>query len=195
MKPNMKKLMITALLALAAITATAQPKAMGIRFGASDFDASYEHDINSRQFIECDLGLDLGYNLNGNPGIKAAFTYNFVWARPAWTAKGAWGLYAGPGLAIGFVDDIVPYETDNAIRGYYDNGWMAAVAVQVGIEYVFDFPLILALDIRPYFGVHINDGRLRDPESGTRINFGSKTGFYDNGMLGFIPSIAIRYRF
>lgn len=191
----MKKIILISLMALTATLASAQPRAMGIRFGASDVDASYQHTINSKQFMEVDLGLDLGYNLNGHPGAKAAFTYNFIWARPAWTADGCWNLYAGPGLAVGFTDDIVPYEFNGNIKGYYDNGWMVAVAAQVGIEYLFDFPLALAIDVRPYFGIHINDGRLKDPLTGTRVNFGSRTGFYDNGMLGFIPSISVRYRF
>lgn len=191
----MKKIIIITLIALASITASAQPRAMGIRFGASDIDASYQHEINSKQFIELDLGMDMGYNLNGHPGAKAAFTYNFIWAHPAWTAEGCWSLYVGPGLAVGFVDDIVPYEIAGDIKGYYDNGWMVSVAAQVGCEYIFEFPLALAIDIRPYFGIHMNDGTLKDPLTGTRVSFGNKTGFYDNGLLGFIPSISVRYRF
>ena len=191
----MKKIIVTLLLALAATAASAQPRAMGIRFGAADIDASYQHEINSKQFLEVDLGLDMGYNLNGHPGAKAAFTYNFIWAHPAWTALGCWSLYAGPGLAVGFTDDIVPYELGGDIKGYYDNGWMVAIAAQVGLEYMFEFPLALAIDVRPYFGIHSNDGRLKDPISGTHIKFDGKTGFYDNGLLGFIPSISVRYRF
>jgi hypothetical protein len=191
----MKKTIVIMLLALTATVAAAQPRAMGIRFGAADIDASYQHEINSKQFLEVDLGLDMGYNLNGHPGAKAAFTYNFIWAHPAWTALGCWSLYAGPGIAVGFTDDMVPYELEGSIKGYYDNGWMVAVAAQVGLEYMFEFPLALAIDVRPYFGIHSNNGRLKDPISGTNIKFDGKTGFYDNGLLGFIPSISVRYRF
>lgn len=191
----MKKIIAIIFLVLAAAAASAQPRTMGIRLGASDIDASYQHDINSRQFVELDLGLDLGYNMNGHPGAKAAFTYNFIWSRPAWTAEGCWNLYAGPGLAIGFTDDMVPYEYDGNITGCYDNGLMVAAAVQVGLEYLFDFPLALAIDVRPYFGIHVNDGRFKEPLTGARVNLGSNTGFYDNGLLGFIPSISVRYRF
>lgn len=192
----MKKLLfITIIGLLTAASSFAQPRAMGARAGATGFEASYQHSMNTKQFIECDLGLDFGYNANGRPGVKATATYNFIWARPAWTAKGTWNLYAGPGLSVGFVDDIVPYETSGDIRGYNDNGFEVAVAAQVGLEYMFDFPLILAVDIRPYFGIHMNDGHFNDPITGTRVHYGSKTGFYDNGVLGFIPSIAVRYRF
>lgn len=192
----MKKLLfITIIGLLTAASSFAQPRAMGARAGATGFEASYQHSMNTKQFIECDLGLDFGYNANGRPGVKGTATYNFIWARPAWTAKGTWNLYAGTGLSVGFVDDIVPYEISGDIRGYNDNGFEVAVAAQVGLEYMFDFPLILAVDIRPYFGIHMNDGHFNEPLTGTRVHYGSKTGFYDNGVLGFIPSIAIRYRF
>lgn len=192
----MKKLLfITIIGLLTAASSFAQPRAMGARAGATGFEASYQHSMNTKQFIECDLGLDFGYNANGRPGVKATATYNFIWARPAWTAKGTWSLYAGPGLSVGFVDDIVPYEISGDIRGYNDNGFEVAVAAQVGLEYMFDFPLVLAVDIRPYFGIHMNDGHFNEPLTGTRVHYGSKTGFYDNGVLGFIPSIAVRYRF
>lgn len=191
----MKKDIAIAALIFIYSVAAAQPKAMGIRFGATGLDASYEHSINTRQFLECDLGLDYGYDINGNAGVRLAVTYNFIWARPVWTAEGCWNLYAGPGIVAGYTDDIVPYEFDGNIRGYFDNGLMVALAAQVGLEYIFDFPLALAIDVRPYFGIHVNDGRFRDEITGTQVRFGSKTGFYDNGMLGFIPSLSIRYRF
>lgn len=195
----MRKLTAFLILAAAAMTVCtetfAQPRAMGARAGATGFDASYQHSMNRKQFIECDFGVDFGYNACGRPGVKATAIYNFIWARPAWTAKGVWSLYAGPGLTVGFVDDMVPYELEGNMKGYNDNGFAVAVAAQVGLEYMFDFPLALAVDIRPYFGVHINDGNLNDPLTGTRVSLGRKTGFYDNGVLGFIPSIAVRYRF
>lgn len=191
----MKKIITIIFLILTATATDAQPRTMGIRFGATGLEASYEHRINSKRFVQCDLGLDYGYNLNGNVGAKIAATYNFILARPTWTTAGCWEFYMGPGIAVGFTDDIVPYQTGRDIRGYYDSGLMVALAVQAGVEYMFDFPLALAIDVRPYFGVHVNDGLLKDPHTGTRVRFGSKTGFYDNGLLGFVPSISVRYRF
>lgn len=173
----------------------AQPRGMGLRIGATGIEASYQHSMNSRQFIQGDFGMDLGYNVNGRPGVKAAATYNFIWARPAWTAKGVWSLYSGPGLAIGFVDDTVPYEIDKKMNGYHDNGLMVGILVDVGLEYTFDVPLSIALNVRPCFGLHINDGIFTIPDTDLRVDYGGKTGFYDNGLLGFMPSLAIRYRF
>ena len=66
----MKKIIITVSLILAAgIAAMAQPKAVGLRLGATGLEASYEHNISRDQFIEANLGLDFGYNVNGNVGV------------------------------------------------------------------------------------------------------------------------------
>ena len=168
---------------------------MGLRAGATGLEASYEHAMSPVQFIQGDLGMDFGYNVNGRPGVRATAVYNFIWARPNWTTQGSWAIYAGPGLSLGFVDDQVPYEIGDAIIGHYDNGFMIGVVGQVGIEYAFRFPLQLALEVRPCFGLHVNDGKFRDRETGLTVNYGGKTGFYDNGLLGFVPSLSIRYCF
>lgn len=192
----MKKIIITVSLILAAgIAAMAQPKAVGLRLGATGLEASYEHNISRDQFIEANLGLDFGYNVVGNPGLKVSGVYNFVWARPAWTTQGSWALYAGPGITLGFVDDLVPYEIGEGIRGYHDNGFAIGVTGQVGLEYSFWLPLQLSVDLRPCIGLHINDGRFRDPYTNTIVKYGSKVGFYDNGLLGFAPTISVRYLF
>lgn len=191
----MKRLTFIIILSVLAACAYAQPRAMGLRAGATGLEASYEHAMSPVQFIQGDLGMDFGYNVNGRPGVRATAVYNFIWARPNWTTQGSWAIYAGPGLSLGFVDDQVPYEIGDAIIGHYDNGFMIGVVGQVGVEYTFRFPLQLALDVRPCFGLHVNDGKFRDRETGLTVNYGGKTGFYDNGLLGFVPSLSIRYCF
>ncbi|MBQ3250396.1 MAG: hypothetical protein IJB05_04545 [Bacteroidales bacterium] len=191
----MKRLIFIIILSVLTACAYAQPRAMGLRVGATGLEASYEHSMSPVQFIQGDLGMDFGYNVNGRPGVRATAVYNFIWARPNWTTQGSWAIYAGPGLSLGFVDDQVPYEIGNAIIGHYDNGFMIGVVGQVGVEYTFRFPLQLALEVRPCFGLHVNDGKFRDHETGLTVNYGGKTGFYDNGLLGFVPSLSIRYCF
>ena len=191
----MKRIIFIVILSALAACTYAQPRAMGLRVGATGLEASYEHSMSPVQFIQGDLGMDFGYNVNGRPGVKATGIYNFIWARPNWTTQGSWAIYAGPGLSLGFVDDQVPYEIGDAIIGHYDNGFMIGVVGQVGVEYTFRFPLQLALDVRPCFGLHVNDGKFRDRETGLTVNYGGKTGFYDNGLLGFVPSLSIRYCF
>ena len=187
---------ITCLVAITACMAMhSQPRGMGIRLGATGIEASYQYNTTSKDFIQIDFGMDLGYNINRKAGAKASFTYDFIWAEPAWTAHGTWSLYTGPGVTLGYVDDIVPYEINGKIKGYNDNGVMLGAHVDIGLEYTFDAPISVAFNVRPYFGIHINDGKLTIPGSETIVNYGSKTGFYDNGLLGFVPSIALRYRF
>jgi hypothetical protein len=62
----------------------------------------------------------------------------------------------------------------------FSDGFIIGVTGQVGLEYKFDIPFMLALEIRPCIGLHIAS---------------NKVGFYDNGFMGFIPSLAIRYPF
>ena len=127
-------------------------------------------------------------------GIKAAASYNFIFARPAWSDRGTWALYAGPGVAMGYVSDRTTYTIlrYDGMREYplkvhpADHGFMFALSGQVGLEYNFWFPLQLSVDIRPYFGFHVNDGY---------YSYGSKTGFYNYGLMGFIPTLSVRYRF
>lgn len=129
----MKKIIIIAAIALGfSISVSAQPRAAGLRLGASGMEISYQQDFTKNQFIQGELGADFG----SPAGIKATATYNFLFARPAWTNRGYWGMYAGPGLSMGYVQ----------------NSFMFSVVAQAGIEYTFWFPLQLSADLRPCFG-------------------------------------------
>ena len=189
----MKRILLTLLAVAIAFGAFAQPRSAGLRIGASGLEADYQHSMNKNQFIEGNLGLDFGYDANGVPGVKATALYNFIWARPAWTEKGSWAIYAGPGATIGYVNDQVHFKAADGVNiiSYLDNGFMLGICGQVGLEYTFWFPLQLSVDLRPAIAMHINDGYTAS--SGTR--HGARVGFYDNGLLGFAPTISVRYRF
>ena len=184
-----KVLVAAGLTVMTAICASAQPRAIGIRIGGKGLEASYQHSIE-KDFIAADLGLDFGY---GGPGFIAEASYNFVFAKPAWTDRGSWGIYAGPGLALGYTSDRMTYlkhwkddkEIMHKIKTHpAGKGFMMAFTGQIGLEYTFWFPLQLSVDIRPYFGFHTG-----------KFNGYRKTGFYNYGMMGFIPSLSVRYRF
>jgi len=187
----MKKILITLLTICIATTAISQPRTIGMRVGICVMEADYQHNIKKNQFVEAGFGIDFGYNANGILGAKAAASYNFIWARPAWTDKGTWALYAGPGVTMGFVNDEVHYKVGNEVVHFLDNGFMLGICGQVGLEYTFWFPLQLSADLRPVFGMHINDGYTDT----TGRRHGTRAGFYDNGILGFVPTISVRYRF
>lgn len=171
--------------------ATAQPRAAGIRIGATGLDASYQHSLNRNTFLQGDMGLDFGSGADAGAGFKVAATYNMVWARPAWTDHGTWAIYAGPGVALGYTGDRVVYKAEEIKFKTKDNGFMLGIAAQAGLEYNFEFPLQLSVDIRPYFGFHVSNGIDMNSET----SFSPKTGFYNRGLLGFIPTISARYRF
>lgn len=194
----MKKILIITFLAVLATTTMAQPRAAGLRLGGTGLEASYQHTIG-KNFIEAELGMDFGHPSIPEVGFRAGAMYNFVLANPAWTEKGKWGIYAGPGLSLGYVNDRVTYSmvTPEGKKYRYhpaEYGFMFSLSGQIGLEYTFWFPLQISVDIRPYIGFHVNDGKVR---YGNKVvtTGASKVGFYESGMMGFVPSVSFRYRF
>lgn len=140
----MKKIIAIAALVLGfAVAASAQPKALGLRIGYGA-DLSYQHTLGGANFIEADLGLESFKSLN------IAATYNFMIAQ----FGDGFGFYAGPGIGLGFADKL-----------------RVGIAGQVGLEYNFNAPVQLSLDVRPYFD------------------------FVGAGLVGWYPHLGIRYRF
>ncbi len=160
---------ILAILAVAlgiSVAASAQPKAIGGRLG-NQLEVSYQHNLSSPNFIEVDLGLDLG-SLNYGFGFQATAIYDFVFAQPNWTSRGDWEWYAGPGVALG-------YGVNNETMGM-----TLGIAGQIGLSYTFWFPLQLSVDLRPVIGLHFGDG----------------VRFYTAGVTSYwIPCLSVRYAF
>lgn len=157
----MKKIIIAAALLIGLAFATsAQPRAAGMRLGYS-LEASYQHNLGTNNFIEANIGA-FRYQ-----GLQASAVYNFMIVQPMWTSRGEWGIYAGPGLALG-----------TGFGNYYKLN--IDIAAQIGLEYTFWFPLQLSVDLRPQFGVFI----------------GNDTRFHGEGAWGgVIPTLSARYRF
>lgn len=166
----MKKIILVAIIAVAtALAASAQPRAIGGRFGYGA-EVSYQHNLGNN-FLELDLGLPGWSGL----GLQLTGAYNFVIAQPQWT-PGTWTFYAGPGAQFGTFFGSGAFATNIGVVG------------QVGLSYKFEFPLELSLDLRPGLGVGISSVRNEDGSSTTGA------GFYFNYM-GFIPCLGIRYAF
>ena len=127
----MKKIILVAAMVLGfAVAASAQPKALGLRFGYGA-ELSYQHNVGGANFIEADLGMgDFKY-------FNAAVAYNFMIAQPSWTDRGEWGFYAGPGVAVAAGPEVRH----------------VGIAAPVGLEYTFHFPLQLSVDLRPQLGL------------------------------------------
>lgn len=194
---KMKRIIAVIVLATAvAMSAFAQPKAIGGRFGYSGLEASYQHYLGSPNFIEANLGLDTDYIGRGFYGFKAEGLYNITFAQPNWTDRGDWAWYAGAGIALGYVGDNVVYsKTDNRKWSNHEMGFMFSIPVQVGLSYTFWFPLQLSVDIRPELGLHA--GRFGDKVEyeDVTIKGGKFCQFYDKGLWGFTPTLSVHYAF
>jgi hypothetical protein len=157
-----------------------QPKALGIRAGAAGTEISYQHSLSPEKFLSVDAGLDFGYSLSGKLGARVNGSYNFIWASPKWTKKGTWNIYAGPGVSTGWVEDRYVIKNGEERKNGYTHGFMLGITGLVGLEYNFTFPLQLSLEVKPCLGLHLAD---------------KSVSFYDNGLLGFTPSLGIRYAY
>ena len=110
---------------------------------------------------------DLGLDLAGNKGFRTTVTYNIVIAEPSW-GGGDWLWYVGPGVGMGYLYENKTDRMDVMLAG----------VVQFGCEYSPTEHLGLSADLRPMFGYHFGTGK-----------------FYQGGLLGFIPTLGIRFKF
>src|SRR5690606_33752748 len=148
----MKKFVLTCLLISGGFfCANAQmisENAIGLRLGDSNgfgVEISYQRAIggdNNR--LELDLGIEDDEHFNA---FQLTGIYQWVW-----NIDGGFNWYAGPGAGIGFFsfEDDFPGAEDNSEAYFF-------IAGDVGIEYNFDIPLMLSLDLRPEFGFNDYD--------------------------------------
>ena len=123
--------------------------AIGLRLGDGDgfgTEVSYQRAVGSNNNR---IELDLGWRDNENfDAIRLTGLYHWVW-----NIDGGFNWYAGPGAGIGRVDfDDDRFPRDNQP----DDETYVYLAGDIGIEYNFDFPLLLSLDFRPEFGFNDN---------------------------------------
>jgi hypothetical protein len=160
----MKKIILTALV-LVGLSFTSQAQeisenALGLRLGDNHgfgYELSYQRKLSSDNRLELDLGLR---NSNEVNGFKITGVYQWVW-----NIEGGFNWYAGIGGGLGTWS----YKND-----YFNgsNETYAFVAGDLGIEYNFDFPLQIALDLRPELAFSdYNDGINSDIALSLRYKF------------------------
>ena len=124
------------LIGTTAVTAqTISKNALGLRLGDNDGfggEISYQRYLNDNNRMEFDLGFR---NSNSVDAFKLVGLYQ--WVMPI---DGGFNWFVGAGAGLGSFD-----AGDN-------DGIFALVAGDIGIEYNFNFPLILSLDMRPELG-------------------------------------------
>ncbi len=116
--------------------------AIGLRLGDSDgfgAEISYQHLLSRTNRMELDLGFRDHRNYNA---FKLAGLYQ--WVLPI---DNGFNWYYGAGAGIGSVSfGNIPNDDD------YSGAFVFA-AGDIGVEYNFDFPLLLSLDFRPEIGI------------------------------------------
>jgi hypothetical protein len=136
--------------------------ALGLRLGDNNgigTEISYQHGLSENNRLELDLGWS-------NRGEYDAFRLTGIY-QWLWNIEGGFNWYAGVGAGLGSVD-VNDHDHDDD-----DDGLFVTAAGNIGIEYDFDFPLLLSLDFRPEVGL---------------VN-------YYGDDLGFDIALGIRYQF
>ncbi len=166
----MKKLLFVAVLALASITAYAQPRAIGANLGGS-LGFSYQHGFGEANMLDVAVYTPIAVGRGQVWGLSGIVTYDWIdpfGATVPWNEKGEWHWYMGVGGAGGYF--------------FGGNTGYVGAAGHFGIEYDFWFPFQLSLDWRPVIGVGIVGGN----GGGVAFNTG---GLYEGITLG------VRYKF
>ena len=138
----MKKLILTSLAILAGFAFTnAQDiadNAIGLRIGDNSglgTEITYQRALGSNNRLEADLGWR---SVGSTNAFQLTGLYQWVWQ-----LDGDFNWYTGAGAGIGSVS----FDDSNV-----DSKTFIVAAGNIGIEYSFDFPLLLSLDFRPEFG-------------------------------------------
>jgi len=161
-----KGIVLASMLFGIAISAQSQnfsKNAIGLRLGSNDgfgTEISYQTKLSAKNRLELDLGWR---NSDNEDNFKLTGVYQWVW-----NLDGGLNWYAGVGAGVG------SWRYDDN-HGIDENGTFAFVAGDLGIEYNFDFPLQLSLDIRPelYFtsDSYVEDNFGPDVALGVRYRF------------------------
>jgi len=143
---------------------TISEHALGLRFGGNNgygAEVSYQRALGSNNRLE----LDLGWRNNKNfDAYKMTALYQWVW-----NIEGGFNWYVGLGGGVGSVSYDNRFNNDDFDD---DDEFFLFGAGNIGIEYNFNIPLLIALDFRPEIG----------------------SGRYNND-LDFDIALALRYQF
>lgn len=120
------------------------PNAIGLRFGSSGgfgTEISYQHALHNDNRLEFDLGWQ-----SDNYWDAYRLTGLYQWVK---NIDGSFNWYLGVGAGLGSYS----FDTDDSrFNGDSDSEFFVFGAGDIGIEYSFDFPLMLSLDFRPELG-------------------------------------------
>jgi len=161
----MKRIFFTfGLLLFTVITVNAQEiakNAIGLRFGDDDgfgAEVSYQRSLGSNNRLEAGLAWRSNKNFDA---IKVTGLYQWIFE-----LDGNFNWYVGAGGGLG------SWSIDSNSNFEGDGGTFLFAAGDIGIEYKFDFPLLLSLDFRPEIGfADFNNDLGLDIALGVRYTF------------------------
>lgn len=141
----MKKLILSAMMLIGFATSLQAQEisknAFGARLWSNDgfgVEASYQRHLFKKNRLELDFGYrELDYR--DVKVTKLVGLYQWVW-----NVSGGFNWYAGAGA--GFASHNTP--GDNSSNS---NGMLVLATGDLGLEYLFDFPLQVSLDVRPEY--------------------------------------------
>jgi hypothetical protein len=165
----MKKVILSAImlfgLAFGSQAQEISKHAIGVRING-DMDgvgaeATYQMGLAGKHRLELDLGFR-----NYDHYDTAQFTGLFQWV---WNVQGRFNGYAGFGAGLGTYHVGDNFHDED----YKRNGVFGVAAGNIGVEYVFDFPLQVSVDFRPeiYFGDHDYRDREFAPDLGISARY------------------------
>lgn len=160
-----KRAFVTLLIIVLSVSSQAQEvskNALGLRLGDNDGfggEVSYQRGLSESNRLEFDLGWRSRNNLDA---LKLTGIYQWLWK-----INNGFNWYAGFGGGLGSWQ----YET----RDYDDEGAFFFASANIGIEYLFDIPLQVAIDFRPE--IYLNPEGYRDDNFGPDVALGVRYRF------------------
>lgn len=139
----------------------AQDRAIGIRMeGGDNYGAlvSYQHPLGGSNRLEGDVGFGMG---SGYDAFHIAALYH--WVNVLDIPEPGFSWFYGPGASMTFWSTTNDFESDS--------GFDISIIGQVGIEYNFDFPLQLTLDLEPAIAIINTSGDAFDLGLGLGVRY------------------------
>lgn len=119
--------------------------ALGLRLGGNDgvsLEFSYQRAFTDVTRLEVDFGFRRG---NSYDGYKLASIYQWLWEIDT-----NFNWYAGVGAGLSHYSSET-YQPQNKSNYKYSKTYIFA-AGDIGVEYDFDIPILISLDLRPELG-------------------------------------------
>lgn len=135
--------------------------AIGIRLSESN---GFGPEVNYQRAVGDNNRLELGLGWHSEryyEDVKLTGVYQWVW-----NIDEGFNWYAGPGAGAG----IESYDRYSDER-YKNSDGYAFITGDVGIEYNFDFPLLVSFDFRPQFNLGYRDNVIFDVGLSARYQF------------------------